>query len=103
MSRRLTVHQIETSVESVLDHTREKLEEIAETWRAQTLLPFCRRHRLTFISGMGRTVFYRDEEPVDSYDMPALKRLEEVLNLEGIGPNDCLGYYIRDVTEEDLA
>lgn len=93
---------VEKRVEAALEEAREKIQRLADEFRERRLLPFCRRHRLTFIAGMGSTVFYRDGRPVYSTDLRVLAPMEEVLDIEAVGRNDVFGFYIADVTDEDI-
>lgn len=93
---------LQKAVDSALEEARAKVEALADEFRTQKLLPFCKRHRLTYLAGNGVTTFYRSDRSVDSTDLRALVPIEEILNIEGIGRNDCLGFYVADITEEDI-
>ena len=93
---------VEKRVEAALEEARQKIQRLADEFRERRLLPFCRRHRLTFVAGMGRTVFYRRGRPVDSTDLAALASMEEIMDIDAVGRNDAFGFYIADVTEEDI-
>ena len=89
----------------VLDAARKRIEALADEYREAVLLPYCRRHRLTFTSGMGRTVFYTEDgrsfgsaedARYEGYDA---RHIFAVLDQEAIGRNDCFGFYMRDVDD----
>jgi len=76
----------------------------ADEYRLQVLLPFCRMHRLTFVSGNGSWSFYdRRDRPVDSADpgFKYLAPLENELNVEILG-HHSLGHFMADVRFDDL-
>lgn len=96
-------------IEPVLNTARERIKTLAEDYREKVLIPFCRKHRLTFHSGMGRTVFYtRDGRNFGSAEdavyegYPQAKPIFEVLDQEAVGRNDEFGFYVVEVTEEDV-
>ena len=94
---------LEKKVEAILESARIQLETLAAEYRESTLLPFCRRHQLTYIAGMGMTAFYRNDESIDRHDFPLLAPIQEALDIGAIGRDDCLGYYIADIKEADIA
>lgn len=98
----MTRHYVQAQVEAALGEAQDKIQRLADEFRERRLLPFCRRHRLTYLAGNGRTVFYRDAHPVDSSYLKALLPVEEILNTDAIGRNDVFGFYIADITEDDL-
>lgn len=89
----------------VLVEARRRIDTIAEEFREAVLLPWCRKHHLEFIAGMGRTVtvFYtRDGRSFGSAEEASLegfdaRRIFDVLDQEAIGHNDYFGFYVRDV------
>ena len=93
----------------VLAAARRRLQELADDYRKTVLVPFCRKYRLTFLSGMGRTVFYTEDNrnfgsadaAVDEGYHEAV-RIFRVLDQEAIGRNDEFGFYVCDVTAQDL-
>ena len=94
--------------EAVLEAAREHLEQIGEEFRQEVLIPLCRRRKLEFVSGMGRCVFYFEdgltvgsaEDAVYEHKSYLVKAFE-YLDAEGMGANDCLGFYVKDVRKED--
>lgn len=89
-------------IEAVQEEARNKVQAIADEFRVKRLIPFCRRHKLTYLAGNGRTVFYNKQgNPVYSTDLKALEPIEEILDIQAIGVNDVFGFYIEDIDEED--
>lgn len=89
---------------------------IADAYRVQVLIPFCRKHELTFVSGMGSFCFHQIHIPEDDYssypgqvgDVEDAERkgykmrgIFEVLNHE-IACTQYLGFLVTDITEKDL-
>lgn len=80
-----------------------KVTKLAEEVRAELVIPACHKYKLDFISGMGRFLFFRgelqiaDEDDAKRYNIPALKPIFEVLNLE-VSHGQYLGYWVSDVT-----
>lgn len=101
--------RIETKLTKLNEEYDRRLQEIADEFREATLLPFCRRHRLTFLSGNGSWSFYRlDNSPgghgetVDEDDLRAIAPIESKLGLEAFGGNVQLGHWVQDITKGDL-
>lgn len=101
-SIKITHNSIEKAMESILEDARTKIQDLADEFRTQRLIPFCKRHRLTYLAGNGMTCFYRDDKSIHSWDLKALEPIEKILDIEAVGYNDCLGFYVDDVTEEDI-
>ena len=77
-------------------------EELADKFRVEVLIPFCRRKKFTYMAGNGMTVFYNQKgESINFWDK-RLKPVQEIIDLGIFGSNDCLGYYVSDVTKEDI-
>lgn len=100
----------ESRIELVLHAARKELQGLADEYRTLVLIPLCRRYRLTFISGMGRTVFYKQDgrsagsaEEAISEKMSYLVPIFRTLDTEAIGHNDCFGYYVSDINESDIS
>lgn len=93
----------------VLIEARKRIEAVADHYREKVLVPFCRKHQLTFLAGMGRTVFYTKAErsfgsaaEAISEGYPEARRIFEVLDQAALGRNDCFGYYVERVTDADI-
>ena len=87
------------------------VDQIAERVRKEVVIPVCTKYKLTYT---GNGVLFselnppEDDEPRDfrsmgdveaygrNYD---LSEAFEILNLE-VSPNDCLGFYVHDVTPD---
>jgi len=112
LSIRFPRSNIEENVEQILEEARERVGKLAEEYRERVLLPLCREHKLTYIAGMGRTVFYvndNERESMGSIDDAVLMGYGMVLdtvfkdiNVPVMGTNDCFGYYIKDITKKDI-
>lgn len=91
-----------------LERLQHRIQVLADIYRADVLIPLCRKHRLTFVSGMGRTVFYKGKMSIgDYYDaelakMRYLKPVFEVINKEVLSGTDVFGFYVADVTKDDI-
>lgn len=79
---------------------------LADRVRSDVVVPFCRKHRLGFIQGMGTFYFYRGEITFgESYNLPNgtlgrdMKRIYDLLRSE-IDRVQELGYYVQDVPEQ---
>lgn len=100
---KLTYASIEHEIGEAFSWAQQQIQELADAYRAEKLLPFCRKHQLTYLAGMGRTVFTNKHgDTVTSTELKALKPIEDILNIDAIGRNDVFGYYIFDITEDDL-
>lgn len=98
-STRITA-PIRERIDWALEAMFAEIDRVAAEWRETTLLPFCKRRRYTFISGMGRTVFYdKRGEPVDERKLP--KKILATLN-EEITRVEVFGYRVADITEADI-
>jgi hypothetical protein len=95
------------------------VEEAATKFRLEVLIPLCKKYKLEFVSGMGRTVFYADNwEKYSTEDARCPESFEyewelkdtklegklthalDLLNKEVSG-NDVFGYYVSDVRKAD--
>lgn len=89
---------------------------VADAYRVQVLIPFCRKHELTFVSGMGSYCFHQIHIPEDDYNTyPGqvgdvqdaerkglkMRQIFAVLDYE-ITRAQYVGYLVADITEEDL-
>ena len=108
-----SLKQINEQLAAIEKEAQRKVQALADTYRTQQLIPFCRRYKLTYLAAMGSTVFYNKKGyPVSSADLKSLDRatariakalapIEEFLNIECLGHNDCFGFYIDEINEED--
>ena len=95
--------------ETVLVEARLRIEKLATEYRDKVLVPFCRKHRLTYLAGMGRTVFYTSDDrsfgsAADAVceGYPQAEAVFEVLDQGAVGQNDCFGFYVGDITYADI-
>jgi hypothetical protein len=103
-AKRVRVNSYQERIEEIIDATRDRLTALASEYRSRVMVPLCRKHKLTYIAGMGRTVFYnRKGVSVGSMEeAPAyLVSVFDVLDSSAIGANDCFGFYVADITEHD--
>jgi hypothetical protein len=100
--------RVVAAVEKIRDEALDKVTELAAQYRSEVLLPFCREHGLTFVTGNGTFIFFKGDQAVYtqlSLEDPELRLSEEmieVLNTDAMTDNDCLAWHIEDITEEDL-
>lgn len=107
-----------SKIETITDRARDELEKLAEEYRQQVLIPLCRKHKYTFISGMGTFFFVvkfdGKEETVgidnvnyyvagdnDYLIKKQLAPIIDTLNYEAMSRDDCLGFYVKDIKESD--
>ncbi len=102
MSKR-RLKSIESEITAMRNAFTTNVEQYAEEYRLQVLLPLCRMKKLTFLSGNGSWSFYdRDGNPVREYDrgFKYLEPFEHELGVEVLG-NFLLGHYTQDVRATD--
>ncbi len=92
----------EKRLEDLQEVFTKQVEAVADEFRERHLIPFCRRHRLTFLSGNGSWGFYRisNGDVVPDWELKAVGDINQGLYLECMG--QPLGWYVQDVSEEDL-
>lgn len=104
-------------VDQILDEIHqaatERVQRLADEYRQQKMIPLCKKLQLTYIAGMGRTVFYAEDGRVsfgNASDVDqrskyrALIQAFAVLDLPVLGSNnDVFGFYIADIRESDYA
>ena len=103
---------IENQIKVIITDAQSKIEILAEEVRTEVVLPFCKKYKLTYLTGNGMTCFYdKNDEPIEIYDWAVMskkrfkadfEKVEAIINLTTIGYTDCLGFYIRDITKGDL-
>jgi hypothetical protein len=103
---------IKKRIEKILNSAQEQLSKLADGYRTRVLLPICRKHRLTYIAGMGRTVFYIEGDESRSIGDGAeasllgygkvLSKVFDDLNEPVLSSNDVFGYYVGDISEKDI-
>lgn len=107
--KKMTLQRIEAELDAISARRRADLDTLAAGFRKNVLLPFCQKHNLDFISGMGTFFFVADDEDGDevtvndsisakgfgdhlSHLLPVLEAME----IE-IDRGDYFGYYVGDV------
>lgn len=92
--------KIEKEMERIRSAAVAAIETVAETFWATTLVPFCRRERLTFLVGNGDFFFMDSHGETVRVEVP--KSLSDALNAPALGRYDLFGFYLRNVTKADL-
>jgi hypothetical protein len=120
VSRQQTPTCIVNKIKKVQEEYDKQMTELADEYRKEVVIPFCKKYRLLYGTGMGTMSFFvRHPEivTVDGIDcelnkipdfvpkkaIPELKEIFKILRTDDISPYQCFGYYVDDVTEEDLA
>lgn len=96
----------------LVDRFNDDVNSLAECWRMDVLRPFCRKHRLMFVSGMGTYAFFGvdeknkhvqidGEEDAIRYKMKSLIPILRMLETEVSGSDDVFGFHVSDVKEEE--
>lgn len=93
---------IDHALSEIREAAQQQIMEIAAEYRRRTLIPFCRKHRLTFLSGNGTWTFYKGDRLVDYNDVPAIAMIDSDLNVECLGRHDHFGFYMDDVRASDI-
>ena len=95
-------------IDTILKLAAWQIEELAEEYRSTVLIPLCSKHRLTYMTGMGRTIFSTEDGIVvgtsdDALDegLAFLVPVFAVLNEQCLGTNDVFGFYVGDITKRD--
>lgn len=90
----------------------EAVSNLGDSIRREIIIPLCKKHNLTFISGNG-DFFFTDENNMDYGDYldpifketssKKLQNIQKVLGLLSteVTLHQCLGYFVEDVDEED--
>ena len=85
-----------------------EVSDLGEQIRQSIIIPVCKRHSLEFTSGMGRYFFTtKTNVNINELDYEGtkwekiLKPIFDLLNKE-VSHNQYLGYFVSDVTKEDL-
>ena len=102
----------EDRIETITQRARDELAKLGEEYREQVLIPLCRKHKLTFVSGMGSFCFWTkinghnewigDHEAAKQYRKTYLIPIIDLLNYEAMYLDDHFGFYVRDINESDL-
>lgn len=104
------------TLENLQEEYQVKVQRLAAEYREFVLLPLCKKHKLCFVSGMG-TFFFHSAADGDAFDgqswsvrdmgdaiqerkrylIPYLEMLDQEVE-----QGQYFGYYIDDITHEDL-
>lgn len=100
--------KLEEKIRQIEWNAQRAIGDLAEEFRATTLLSFCRRHRMTFLSGNG-TWFFLDRRGAivnprtvrATRTRRALLSIEAQLSVPALGRDDLFGRYVRQVSAAD--
>lgn len=100
-----TKEELELYLNGILARAMNDIELAADKYRREVLVPLCDKKGLSFIAGMGCTVFYdRDGNPfglASDFPRSMRKKMEgvfEILNLPVLGSNvEVFGYFIESI------
>lgn len=100
--------KLEKQINALEEEFNARAQAIADGFRERSLIPFCRRHRLTFLSGNGSWGFYRiarnqregHGDPVHDWELKAIEPMEQTLSSDILG--QPLGWFMQDVNIRDL-
>ena len=114
------LHLYTVALARIVERYEKDLDALGANLRAEVVLPACRKHRLTFLSGSGGYTFYKGHAGKghahdahrysascadDLYAWPKSCRVEleavfKILDQE-VARNDYLGLRVGNVTEDD--
>jgi hypothetical protein len=120
VSRQQTPSCIVDKIEKIEKEHDKQMTELADEYRKEVIIPFCKKYGLLYGTGMGTMSFFVRHPEIDTVDeidcelnkipdfvpqkaIPELKEIYKILRTDDMNPNQCFGYYVDDVTEEDLA
>lgn len=99
---------IAQQLELIRDEAEVLVEEAAETYRAEVLLPFCRKHQLIYLSGNGDFFFCRRTgsgapgKTVMGGEAPGLEQITADLCVPVFCHDDLFAFYVENVSAADL-
>jgi len=102
------VNAFTETLDEVRESCCERIENVAKDYRERVLIPLCKKHRLTFVSGMGSFCFWRgntwisEEEEARRLGLDDVADALETLYHEALARYDCFGFYVADITKTDL-
>jgi len=95
-------------IDTILNGAQTQLANLAEEYRRAVLIPLCSKHRLTYLAGMGRTLFSTEDgvdvgNAGDARDegLTFLVPVFAVLDKLCLGTLDDFGFYVDDITKRD--
>lgn len=99
---RLTQTAIESRVEEINAEACTKIDALADQWRTEVLIPWCRKHHLIVLIGNGSWCFYNQKGVAfDGWEQKKFQPIHDTLN-QVIGHSAIFGYHVESVREEDL-
>jgi hypothetical protein len=102
----------EKAIESATSEWASKIANLGEKFRTETLLPFCKKHKLEYYSGNNDFWFTRESEPnrrLDAIDDSIfwnrinLSSVVSVLDLGTIDPHSHFGFSVASIFKQDYA
>lgn len=100
---------VEDRVGTILERARQQVQNLACQYRETTLLPFCRKHGLTYDGSMGTSTFYLDGKPLYVGDVnpkfsefDVLSQILTDLGVETFGQGEDFGTFIMPVNKTEL-
>ncbi len=99
------MHPIQIELEAILAERELALDVLGDKTRSEVIVPFCKRYGLEYTSGMGTFFFTLGNVTYNGRDSLPKGRLGkqmgdifDLLNSE-VGWNNCLGFYVGDVSK----
>lgn len=98
----MTINAVQREIDRIDDQLNAMIEKLADDVRTSVVLPICRKHRLTFIAGMGTYAFYNaaGDNFGSTYAPKYLHRVFAIMD-QLLPTGLALGAYINDVQESD--
>lgn len=105
--------QIAAQIAKIQLELDEKVQRLADDYREKVMLPICRKLKTTYLAGMGKTVFYVNDNPnlsmecVDDVILFPVKKYKglmavfDILNIP-VRDGNVFGYYVADITRADI-
>lgn len=100
---RLTIRELKKRAEAIEARAMAEMDALADQWRSEVLIPWCRKNRVTILIGNGDWYFSDLKgESLNRWER-RFKTIEDVLSLPGIGHEDLFGYHVESVYKSDIA
>lgn len=104
--KKLTAEFIEKSIELIMKQAEDNINQLASQFRKNVLIPFCKKHGVTFAAGNGVFVFYKNGKGLynDEFDngFKIDPEIINILNITTTGNVSDFSHYIEDITSEDI-
>ncbi len=103
----LSQEVLEKSIEDIVQQTENNFKALAARYREEVLLPFCKKHKVTFAAGNGTFCFYKDGKGVyldGAYDDQDFKPGSKIIKALTISTSYAYEFsqYFEDITKEDI-